>query len=105
MQTDIDKLKKLAKDLRKEEPRSGSEELAGFEGAARALDKCRASLVGWNGEYTYGCPLDQMFFEEAGIDAEEFKGIVATGASDHEVERWLKERAAGRRGEEGLEKG
>lgn len=67
--------------------------LAGFEGAARCLDKCRATLLGCNGEFRYGCPMDQMFFEEAGIDREEFKAIVATGASDEEVEHWLKEHA------------
>jgi hypothetical protein len=88
-----EKLKSLATDLRKQDPRHASMRLAGFEGAARALDKCRASLVGWNGEFQYGCPLDQMFFREAGIDRDEFKEFVATGASDHEVEQWLKEHA------------
>jgi hypothetical protein len=51
-----EKLKGLAKDLRNEEPRYASKELAGFQGAARCLDKCRASLLGWQGEYQYGCP-------------------------------------------------
>lgn len=87
------KVKSLARDLRKEEPRHASEQLAGFEGAARCLDKCRASLVGWQGDYRYGCPLDQMFFDEAGIDKIEFKNFVAGGASDDEVEQWLKEHA------------
>jgi hypothetical protein len=27
--------------------------------AARAVDKCRADLVGWEGEYHSNCPLDQ----------------------------------------------
>ena len=58
------KLKTLAKDLRKEEPRHVSKRLAGFDGAARCLDKCRATLLGWNGEFQYGCPMDQMFFNE-----------------------------------------
>ena len=87
------KLKGLAKDLRKEEPRHMSTRLAGFEGAARCLDKCRATLLGCNGEFRYGCPMDQMFFQEAGIEDEEFKDFVATGASDEEVEQWLKEHA------------
>jgi hypothetical protein len=87
------KLKGLARDLRKEEPRHASMRLAGFEGAARCLDKCRATLVGWNGEFQYGCPMDQMFFREAAVDKDEFKDFVATGASDHEVEQWLKEHA------------
>ena len=87
------KLKRLAKDLRNEEPRHASEQLAGFQGAARCVDKCRATLLGWQGEYRYGCPLDQMFFQEAGIDQGEFKDLVATGVSDAEVEQWLKEHA------------
>jgi Domain of unknown function (DUF5069) len=84
------KLKGLAKDLRKEEPRHMSMRLAGFEGAARCLDKC---LLGCNGEFRYGCPMDQMFFQEAGIENEQFKDFVATGASDDEVEQWLTEHA------------
>ena len=87
------KLKSLARDLRKEEPRQASEQLAGFEGAARCLDKCRASLLGWHGDYQYGCPMDQTFFEEAGIDKNEFRDFVATGASDDEVKQWLQEHA------------
>ena len=35
--------------------------------------------------------MDQMFFQEAGIQDEEFKNLVATGASDEEVEEWLKD--------------
>ena len=85
------KLRTLAKDLRTDEPRHVSARLAGFEGAARCLDKCRASLLGWQGDYQYGCPMDQMFFREAGIDKDEFKNLVATGAADVEVERWLQE--------------
>ena len=88
-----EKVKSLATDLRKQDPRHASMRLAGFEGAARALDKCRASLVGWNGEFQYGCPMDQMFFREAGIDKDEFKDFVATGAPDREIEQWLKEHA------------
>lgn len=90
----MEKLKKLARDLRKEEPRYGGVRLGGFEGAARALDKCRATLLGCQGDYVYGCPLDQMFFREAGINKDEFRDLVATGASDGEVEQWLRERAA-----------
>jgi hypothetical protein len=87
------KVKGLAKDLRAEEPRHASKRLAGFEGAARCLDKCRATLVGWQGDFRFGCPMDQMFFEEACIAEGEFKAFVATGASDQEVEQWLQEHA------------
>src|SRR3569833_2498433 len=69
----LDKVKRLAKDLRREEPRPPSEELGGYPLAARCLDKCRATLVGWQGDFTYNCPLDQEYLGEAELDAEEFK--------------------------------
>ena len=89
----VEKVKQLAKDLRQEEPRPAYERLAGFEIAARCLDKCRASLVGWQGDYKFGCPMDQMFFQESGVDQNEFRDYVASGASDREVEEWIKEHA------------
>ena len=86
-------LKRLAKDLRKEEPRSPDQELGGFRLAARCLDKCRATLLGQQGDYTYNCPMDQQFLSNAGLDAEEFKNFVATGASDEQVAEWIEEHA------------
>ncbi len=86
----IDDVKWHAKDLRKEEPRSADYELGGLEGGARVLDKCRAALVGWEGEYQFGCPFDQSFARNAGIDLNDFKEVVATGASDEEVASWLR---------------
>jgi hypothetical protein len=91
MQTDLNKVKELARDLRREEPRSAEEQLAGFRLAARCLDKCRATLAGTQGDYMYGCPMDRRFLTEAGISAEDFKNFVATGASDGDVARWLEE--------------
>jgi len=93
MQKDLEAVKRLAKDLRKEEPRSPSEELAGFELAARCVDKCRATLVGWQGDFMYGCPMDQQFLRAASIGAEELKHFVATGATDEEVATWIEEHA------------
>lgn len=93
MQKDLEAVKRLARDLRKEEPRSAQEELGGFELAARCIDKCRATLVGWQGDYMYGCPMDQQFFRAAGIGAEELKYFVATGATDEEVASWIEEHA------------
>lgn len=84
----------LARDLRTEEPRPSQEPLGGFTNGMRALDKCRASLVGWNGEFKFNCPMDQLFFSKAGIDAEEFKAQVATGATDEEMDRWVQENAS-----------
>lgn len=91
----LDAVRELAKDLSREEPRDPEETLGGFELGARALDKCRASLVGTNGEFVFNCPMDQQFFAETGIDAEEFKAFVATGAEDEEVDEWVKEHAEG----------
>jgi hypothetical protein len=85
----LNRVKELAKDLRHREPRPSSEELAGEPHGARVLDKCRAALVGWNGEF--GCPMDQHFFAETGIEREAFKDFVATGANDLEVEEWIRQ--------------
>ncbi len=93
MQKNLERVKTLAKDLRHQEPRSPQEKLAGFPYAARCLDKCRASLVGLQDEFTYACPMDHKFLDAAGIGAEEFKAFVATGASDSEVEGWIQQHA------------
>ena len=71
--TPQDKLKLLAKDLTKEFPRSPRELLAGYVITARAVDKCRAMLVGTAGEYHSGCPVDDMFLNFAGIAYDQFK--------------------------------
>jgi hypothetical protein len=92
----LEKVKELAKDLRREEPRSPDEQLGGFEGAARCIDKCRATLVGWQGEYVYGCPMDQNFLTAAAIGANELKAFVATGAVDSEIANWIEEHAVAR---------
>lgn len=92
-----ERVKELAKDLTKEEPRPAHVTLAGYELAARCLDKCRATIAGQQGDFTFGCPMDQMFFSEASLSASEFRDFVATGASDQEVEEWLEQRANAKR--------
>ena len=92
-QEDLDAVRRLAKDLREGEPRSAHEQLGGFELAARALDKCRATLAGTNGDYEFNCPLDQRFFAQTGLDAEEFRQVVASGATDDQVAQWITEKA------------
>jgi hypothetical protein len=87
--TDADKIALLALDLTKSFPRSPRETLAGYVVAARALDKCRAVIAGTAGEYHFNCPLDNTFFDFAGISADEFKAFVATGATDAEVAAWI----------------
>jgi len=54
MATDLDKVKRYAKDLRTTYPRSPREKLGGYVIAARSVDKCRAFLLGINGEYITG---------------------------------------------------
>ena len=48
-----DKLKQLARDLRKTPPHSPHDTLGGFIIAARMLDKARADLLGINGDYNF----------------------------------------------------
>ena len=93
MEKNREAVKRWAKDLRKELPRGAEEELGGFPGAARCIDKCRATILGWHGDYVYACPMDQRFLDAAGIGANELKSFVATGASDEEVVSWIEEHA------------
>ena len=56
------------------------------------VDKARADLLGIKGEYNfYPCGLGAYFWKFTGLDAAEFKQFVATGASDEEVDRWVRE--------------
>ena len=87
----LDKVRQVARDLRRQEPRPSDEELGGESHAARTVDKCRASLLGCNGDYQFGCPLDQLFFEQTGIDQDEFRDYVATGATDQEIAAWIRQ--------------
>src|SRR5258706_4245180 len=93
MKEDIEKVKLLARDLRdaKQYPRSPRDTLAGYVLAARAVDKCRAVLAGWQGEYHSNCPLDQQWLKFAEIDYEAFRSFVAAGATDDEVAAWTGE--------------
>ena len=77
----LEKVKSLARDLRdrKEFPRSPRATLAGYVLAARAVDKCRAVLVDWQGEYHSNCPLDQRWLNFAEIDYGDFRLLVASG--------------------------
>jgi len=89
-----DKVQQLARDRRKTPPRSPREKLGGFVIAARMLDKARADLLGINGEYNfYPCGLGAYFWRFTGLDAMKFKEFVAAGASDEEVDKWVRENA------------
>jgi Domain of unknown function (DUF5069) len=90
MKESLDEVKRWAKDLRKEKPRSAEEKLGGFPSGARCLDVCRAALVGWEGEYQYGFGTDREFFTASGISQEDFREFVASGAPDCGVDKWIR---------------
>jgi len=87
-----EKLQATARDLRKTPPRSPRETLGGFVIAARMLDKARADLLGINGEYNYfPCGLGAYFWKFTGLDPQKFKDFVATGATDADVDAWIRQ--------------
>src|ERR1044071_808743 len=86
------KVEQLARDLRKTPPRSPREMLGGFVIAARMLDKARADLLAINGEYNfYPCGLGAYFWKFTGLEAMKFREFVGAGATDEEVDRWIRE--------------
>ena len=90
MKTNLEKVKRLAKDLRKDYPRSPREKMGGYVIAARCADKCRAFLLDMNGEYNYWpCSLASQWFAFTGITPDQFKDVVATGATDEELAQWI----------------
>lgn len=84
-----EKLQSIAPDLSTTYPRIPRETLAGYVIAGRALDKCRAVIAGTNGEYHFDCPLDRQFFDFTGIDSNQFRALVETGADDQAVAEWI----------------
>lgn len=83
----------LALDLSTDVPRSPHAKIGGYVVVGRTLDKCRAMLNGTAGEYHYDCPLDNFFFDFAGITADAFKAFVETGANDEAVGEWVQSNA------------
>ena len=78
-----------APDLRRRAPRSPRQRLGGFVWLPRLLDKGRATLAGTNGEYQYGCLLDQRFFDVVALEPEALTAQLAGGKSDAEVLQWI----------------
>jgi len=57
---------------------------------ARCFDKCRSFLAGIHGDYNFWpCSLCAEFEVFTGIDHNDFKGFVVTGAKDDEVAAWV----------------
>jgi hypothetical protein len=79
----------LARDLRNVFPRSPRAKLGPYVVGARTLDKCRAALLGWEGEYVFGSLLDGYFFGFLRLSADAFRVTVASGASDDEMVAWI----------------
>lgn len=79
-----------APDLTQRPPRSPRITLGGYVLLPRALDKCRATVAGKNGEYRYGAQrMDRHFLNFTGIDEAALQAEVATGKSDSEILAWV----------------
>jgi Domain of unknown function (DUF5069) len=89
-----------AKDLMQEPPRSPRERIHNYVIMARMIDKGRATLNGTNGEYHFNCPVDNMLFGFKGIDGEEVRKLLLSGANDEEVAEWIDMHGAAKTPEE-----
>ena len=76
-------------DLTKQPPRSPRVRLGGYAILPRILDKGRALLAGKIGEYKFACPLDDEFFDFAGVDPQALKKQLATGKGDGDILKWI----------------
>ena len=56
---------------------------------ARMIDKGRATIAGTAGEFHFDCPLDNMLFGFKGVKGEEVRKLLASGAPDGEVIKWI----------------
>ena len=77
------------RDLTQEPPRSPRTRLGDYALAARMADKGRATLHGVAGEYHFACPLDQMLFGFKGVQADDVRSLLASGATDEQLINWL----------------
>src|SRR5262245_6886550 len=82
-----------APDLRQHPPRSPRVRLGGYAQLPRLLDKGRATLADRNGEYHYNSPLDQRFFNFAGINGEKLLAQLKQGKGDGEILAWIEANA------------
>ena len=81
--------KRASTDLTIHPPRSPRVRLGGYVLLPRMLDKCRATLAGKNGEYSYNCPLDQYFLKFTGVDPDALQKQVAAGLGDGAILSWI----------------
>lgn len=80
-----------AKNLTLEPPRSPRERIGGYAILARAIDKCLADLAGTIGGYHTNCPLDRYLFDWKGTDYAAFRELVASGADDEDIAKFIDE--------------
>jgi hypothetical protein len=80
-------------DLTQRAPRSPRVRLGGYAHLPRLLDKARASVAGKLGEYSYPCPVDQLFFDFTGVTPEQVVELVKAGHGDGAVLEWVRENA------------
>jgi len=79
-----------AKDLTHEFPRSPLEELGGLPWLPRLIDKVRALQAGTLGGYTaFPCGGDRHFLGVVGVDADQLKALIDSGAGDDEIAQWV----------------
>ena len=78
-----------AKNLTQEAPSSPRVRVGGYALLARMADKGRASLNGNTGEYHFDCPLDNYLFGFKGVKGADVKDLLAAGASNEDVAKWL----------------
>ena len=84
-----------AKDLTREYPRSPLDELDGLPWLPRLIDKVRALQAGTLGDYTpFPCGGDRHFIGVVGVDADQLKARIDSGAGDTEIAAWVKAHAA-----------
>lgn len=86
-----------APNLTQRAPRSPRVRLGGYVMLPRVLDKARALLVGQQGDYKYGNPMDQHFFQFTGIAQDALLEQVKTGAGDWELLQWVNANATTKR--------
>ncbi len=84
----------IDRDLTREAPHSPRARLAGFVIASRAVDKCRAGMIGKLGDYHYDSPLDNELFSFKGINGAQFEAAVHLAKTYEEIGAWLQ--ASGR---------
>ncbi|WP_447603717.1 DUF5069 domain-containing protein [Nitrospira sp. Nam80] len=57
------------------------------------LDKCRATLIGTQGDYIYPCPMDRLLLDFTGITAEQLTEAAKRASSDEKLVEWFSKTA------------